>query len=83
MLMPDGFRDDRVLCTQCQSCDPARHYCRASRTSTMIDIPLRCVSFKPLRSEGDQRTGAQRWPDLFRDIAEISVLDKAFQGRRR
>lgn len=81
MTRSDGLPDDRVFCTQCQACDPARHYCRVTRTSTMIDVALRCVSYKPLRSEGDQRPGAVRWPSLLRDIAEVRQLDKDFSKR--
>lgn len=78
----DGFPDDRVFCTQCQECDPARFYCRAHRASTMIAIPLRCPDFKPLRSEADQRRGAERWPTLARDIAEARRLDAEHRKRR-
>lgn len=82
-LMADGFPDDRVYCTQCQECDPARHFCRAKRSSTILALPLRCLDYKPLRSEADQRRGAERWLGLSRDILETSRLDKEFAERRR
>jgi hypothetical protein len=78
----DGFPDDRIFCTQCQSCDPARNHCRAMRTSTIVSLPRRCIYFTPLRSEGDQRRGGERWPTLIRDIAEARQLDQDFNKRR-
>lgn len=78
----DGFPDDRIFCTQCRECDPARHYCRALRTSTIETLPRRCIYFTPLRSEADQRRGGERWPTLIRDIAEARQLDQDFHKRR-
>lgn len=60
--------DDRITCSQCANL--AGRKCSkweamgAARGWEPVQLPLRCEQFKPKAGEADQRTGAQRWPNL-------------------
>lgn len=60
--------DDRIRCNQCANL--AGRKCTkwkelgAARGWEPVQLPLRCEQFKPKAGEADQRTGAQRWPEL-------------------
>lgn len=76
MRTTDGLPDDRIVCAWCQHCDAGSFRCRKLKTGTLVDLPRRCIHFLPNPSEGDQRTGQQRWPTLPQDVAEARALDQ-------
>jgi hypothetical protein len=69
--------DDRRTCTECANLSN-RGQCLAAwrgeakawpwfspqRYHPVADVPHYCPSYRPLISESDQRTGAERWPYL-------------------
>ena len=69
-LVPDT--DDRRTCAQClNGCRPGP--CLAVRRGELVAARTydpdrkqlhRCIAYKPMPSERDQRTGRQRWPNL-------------------
>jgi hypothetical protein len=77
MRTNDGLPDDRIICSWCQHCDAGSFRCRKLKQGTLLDLPRRCVHFVPNKSEGDQRTGEQRWPRMQQDIEEVRALDAA------
>ena len=62
--------DDRIMCNQCANL--AGRKCTrwkelgAARGWEPVQLPLRCEQFRPVAGEADQRTGAERWPNLKR-----------------
>jgi hypothetical protein len=61
--------DDRIKCRQCAhlrgfQCTQAAALGAARGYTPIPDIPRRCERFKPPATDDDQRTGAQRWPNL-------------------
>lgn len=68
MRTTDGLPDDRVVCSTCTHFDGGSYRCRALRMSALADVPLRCVTYQPIRSQVDQRPGKERWPTLAADI---------------
>lgn len=78
--------DDRVTCAWCQHCTPRTFRCNTLRIGVLVELPRRCTSYLPLKSEADQRTGAQRWPRFDAQLAEARAADAAeiieFKARR-
>lgn len=75
-IMDDGLPDDRVKCGTCRHCDDHRFFCRSLRMATWGDLPVRCMRYIPRKSEADQRTGQQRWPDLQLEIEDIRRIER-------
>lgn len=73
----DGLPDDRIVCADCRHCDAGSYRCHHYRTSTLPDLPRRCMGFVPDPRLPDQRPGRARWPDLKQVIADIRALDEA------
>ncbi len=72
--------DDRIKCVTCRHrCDGI---CRKKHL-TAHPIALRCSEFKPLPTEHDQRTGAERWPSLTQQTELARKEDAAFAARGR
>lgn len=67
--------DDRVTCTECRNSDPGSYRCIPLRRSIILDQPLRCIAFTPMRRAPDQRAGCERWPNLKRDIEDARAAD--------
>ena len=60
--------DDRITCNQCKNlvgrkCAKWKEL-GAARGWEPVQLPLRCGQFKPKAGDADQRTGAERWPNL-------------------
>lgn len=64
--------DDRRTCRQCWNMSSSGR-CRSPRIAgadlpvgsiVRADLPRRCVGFRPLADDPDQRAGRQRWPGL-------------------
>lgn len=81
-IAPDGLPDDRIVCRACRHMD-RQGKCATFNAKTMPDLPRRCVHFVPISSVADRRTGAQRWPHIVEEIAEIRRLDEEFMRTRR
>lgn len=80
----DGLPEDRITCQQCRELTRGRH-CRVFRSDMIIELRRRCVKFVPIATMEDRRTGAERWPDILKQIEEIRTLDaeyRAFGGKR-
>ena len=80
-LAADGLPDDRVTCAHCRHFG-GRFHCNAFETSTLPDLPRRCIKFVPLASLSDQRTGKARWPDLAKQIEELRALEATTRAAR-
>ena len=82
--------DDRILCTDCRElrrngdCLAARERRRLDVSEYYghgaIDLPWRCEFFAALPGAEDQRTGAERYPDLY---AEYEAKQAERNGFRR
>ena len=72
----DGFPDDRVVCTTCLHCDAGSYRCTVKRTSVVLELPLRCLLYRPDKAQADQRPGSERWAGLKELIAEVRELDR-------
>lgn len=54
--------DDRRHCSTCQNFDGKR--CRARNVLVIDWPPRRCVDYRPIADDADQRTGRERWPSM-------------------
>jgi hypothetical protein len=82
--------DDRILCTDCRElrrngdCLAARERRRLDVSEYYghgdVDLPWRCEFFAAKPGAADQRTGAERYPDLY---AEYLEKQAAINGARR
>jgi hypothetical protein len=78
---PVGLDDDRRTCRTCHELRASTGECRAARTMhigtagreyhPMPDLLRRCDGYKPRPSEVDQRTGAERWPEIAADTLRL------------
>ena len=62
--------DDRIRCPtcaslradgMCQAAEQGQLSHTAGRYRPDLDVPHRCVGYRPLRGDSDQRTGRERW----------------------
>lgn len=74
----DGLPEDRVVCAECVHCDAGSYRCRRYNRSALLDLPLRCLGFMPVKRLADQRPGSERWPTLKRDIEEMRAAGQAY-----
>jgi hypothetical protein len=51
--------DDRRHCYECRRLQSG--HCSETKLRVMDDLPRRCVSYRPTRSDPDQRPGNVRW----------------------
>jgi len=82
--------DDRIFCTNCRELhrNGDRLAARERRRLDVseyyghgdVDLPWRCEFFAPKSDAADQRTGAERYPDLY---AEYVAKQAAINGARR
>ena len=89
-LTGEAFADDRILCTGCRElrrngdCLAARERRRLDVSEyygpSEIDLPRRCEFFIPKPGAVDQRSGAERYPDLY---AEYEAKQAERNGFRR
>lgn len=77
--------DDRRTCLDCANLTTRDHRCiaasrgerpgNAARNSHPVsDILKRCECYKPQPAEPDQRTGAERWPEMVADTKRLKEM---------
>ncbi len=77
--------DDRRTCTDCANLSPQKGRCLAAwrgegpnhagrEYHPITDLLGRCESYRPLASEADQRTGAERWPELVANTKRLQEM---------
>jgi len=73
--IPVDHSDDRRKCSQCANLAPRDQRCLAADRGEKpwgygpgykppYYVPQRCLSFRPLQDDPDQRSGSERWPGL-------------------
>lgn len=75
-MLRDGLPDDRITCATCTHVDAESNYCKALQIRTVRNVPFRCLTYVPLFTEADHRTGSERWPTLKPTIEEVRKLDR-------
>ena len=79
--------DDRRTCTDCANLSMRDQRCLAAwrgkrignagrNYHPVIDLPGRCEHYAPKADETDQRSGAERWPEMAADNQRLRAIGK-------
>lgn len=74
--------DDRIKCRECIHSSPAKNRCLQLDCKEDMDLPRRCIYFRPISEEGDQRSGFARWPTMKKELEITRKEERAFRSRR-
>lgn len=73
--------DDRVTCSTC--CLRRKSKCMEDDLFVDVNLPRRCVMYKPGPDDMDPRTGKERWPALQKQIERTREEDRLFHRGRK